>query len=77
MSTTLPLYIVYHVIELDEKFDIAANADMVLLDLVAGYLHGQRQVMQLDHLVMRISCACSFSVYIHGFKDLHLQCPHR
>ena len=42
---------------------IAANADMMLLDLVARYLHGWRQGMLLYHLVLRISCACSFSVY--------------
>ncbi len=50
---------------------------MMVLDLAASYLHGRRQGMQLYHLIVHISCACSFSVYIHGCNDLQLQCPHR
>ena len=54
---------------------------MVLLDLVASYLHGRRQDMQLYHLIMHISCACNVSLYIPSCNDLQrcnwLQCPHR
>ena len=61
------------------KIDIAANADMMLLDLAASYLYGRRQGMQLClyRLVVHISCACSFSVYRYGCNDLQLQCPRR
>jgi len=50
---------------------------MMLLDLVASYLHGRRQGMHPYHLIVHNSCACIFFVYIHGCNDLQLQCPHR